>query len=100
MNELRLIKPTVDLEFEYLDMLEDWKKSGENLVPWVLRFDTSDFLLMVKKLDGYSRGIGLIEDQVEHSTYWLVNKESRILGAVNIRHRLNDFLLRAGGHIG
>lgn len=37
---------------------------------------------------------------VECSTYWLVNKSNRILGAIDIRHRLNEFLLFRGGHIG
>ncbi|WJH37217.1 GNAT family N-acetyltransferase [Paenibacillus sp. CC-CFT747] len=36
---------------------------------------------------------------VEHSTYWLV-RGSRIVGVVNLRHRLNEKLLRIGGHIG
>ncbi len=100
MEGLRLVKPSVGLEHEYLDMLDDWKKSGEKLVPWVLLFDTSNFPSMVEMLEGYSKGIGLKNDQVEHSTFWLVNDDKRILGAVNIRHRLNDYLIRIGGHIG
>lgn len=100
MGVLRLVKPSIDLEQEYLDMLDDWKKSGEKLVPWVLRFDTSNFSTMVEMLEGYSKGIGLKADQVEHTTYWLVNDDKRILGVVNIRHRLNAYLLRIGGHIG
>ncbi|UUZ86883.1 GNAT family N-acetyltransferase [Paenibacillus sp. P26] len=37
---------------------------------------------------------------VPHTTYWLVNEEKKVLGAVNIRHRLNAKLLNSGGHIG
>jgi predicted acetyltransferase len=54
---------------------------------------------MVAMLEGFSKGIGLKDDQVQHSTYWLVNHEKRVLGAVNIRHQLNDYLSRIGGHI-
>lgn len=34
------------------------------------------------------------------STYWLVNQNNRVIGAVNIRHRLTEKLLQTGGHIG
>jgi predicted acetyltransferase len=100
MEELRLVKPTIELKDAYLEMLQEWKNTGENMVPWVLKFDTTDFELMIKKLEDYSRGIGLNEGQVEHSTYWLVNGNDRVLGAVNIRHRLNESLLKTGGNIG
>ena len=100
MKKLLLVKPSIDFKEEYLDMLDDWKQSGENLVPWVLKFDTSNFSEMIEKLEGYCMGIGLIGDQVECSTYWLINGEKRLLGAVNIRHRLNEHLLKSGGHIG
>ena len=35
-----------------------------------------------------------------HCTYrWMV-EDDRVLGAISLRHELNDFLLQAGGHIG
>jgi predicted acetyltransferase len=40
---VRLVKPTVDLKQEYLDMLAEWKAEGGNLVPWVLGFEADDF---------------------------------------------------------
>lgn len=97
---IKLIKPRVDLEQAYLEMLEEWKREGGRLVPWVLGFDASDFPALIAQLEGYSRGVGITETMVEHSTYWLVDSENRVLGAVNIRHRLNEWLLHSGGHIG
>lgn len=35
-----------------------------------------------------------------HATYWWVAEGETYLGAINLRHTLNDFLLRAAGHIG
>jgi predicted acetyltransferase len=99
-ENLRLIKPIDSLENEYLDMLLEWKQSGEELIPWSLNLDTTNFHLMIESLNGYSKGIGLPDGFVECSTYWLVNKSNKILGAIDIRHRLNDFLLFRGGHIG
>lgn len=97
---LRLVKPNVSLKNEYLEMVLEWKETGEELIPWSLNFDTTDFHFMIESLNGYSKGIGLPDGFVECSTYWLVNKNNKILGAIDIRHRLNEFLLFRGGHIG
>ena len=45
------------------------------------------------------RGLNLPPGHVP-STFLFVFKEDRIIGRVAIRHRLNDLLLRVGGHIG
>ncbi|MDF2593152.1 MAG: family acetyltransferase [Clostridia bacterium] len=96
----RLIKPTIELEHAYLDMIKEWKAQEDKLIPWVLGFDASDFPELIQKLENCSKGIGLSEGMVEHSTYWLVNEDNRVVGAVNIRHSLNEKLLHNGGHIG
>jgi predicted acetyltransferase len=97
---VKLIIPTTELEHEYLDMIEEWKAQEDRLIPWVLGFDASDFPALIENLENCSKGINLQEGLVEHSTYWLVNDKSRVLGAVNIRHRLNEKLLQNSGHIG
>lgn len=35
-----------------------------------------------------------------HATYWWIVDHDTYLGAISLRHALNDFLLRAGGHVG
>ncbi len=35
-----------------------------------------------------------------HASYWWIVEDDEYLGAISLRHTLNDFLLRAGGHIG
>lgn len=35
-----------------------------------------------------------------HATYWWIVEDDTYLGAISLRHTLNDFLLHAGGHIG
>jgi predicted acetyltransferase len=97
---VKLIKPTTELEHKYLDMIREWKAIEDRLTPWVLGFDASDFSALIENLENCSKGINLPEGLVEHSTYWLVNDDNRVLGAVNIRHRLNERLLHSSGHIG
>lgn len=97
---LKLIKPNNDLKKEFLDMTEEWKKGDIKTIPWSANLDISDFNEMVETLNGFSEGIGLEEGYVECSTYWMINDSNSILGVVHIRHRLNEYLLFRGGHIG
>jgi predicted acetyltransferase len=100
MTVLNLIAPTVEYRAEYLEMIAEWKQAGESFTPWVLNEDSSDFEVMVRRFEGYSRGTGVREGAVPHSTFWLVRDDRKVLGAVNIRHYLNDALRFSGGHIG
>ena len=45
------------------------------------------------------QGVNLLADHVP-STFLFAFQGQRIVGRVSIRHGLNDFLLRVGGHIG
>lgn len=95
-----LSRPSMSLKEEYLDFYQEWIQSGEDMVPWVIRRDPSDFGEMIHWLRSSERGIHLKEGWVPDSTFWLVSEDHRILGAVNIRHELTEFLLNRGGHIG
>ena len=100
MPEIKLIKPTTEYRNEYVDMVAEWKATGEQFTPFTLAEDPSDFEAMMKRLDGYTRGVGVREDFVPNSTFWLMRHDGKVLGAVNIRHYLNDRLKFSGGHIG
>ncbi|MEG7967828.1 MULTISPECIES: GNAT family N-acetyltransferase [Bacillus cereus group] len=95
-----LLTPTTDLQDEYLDFYNEWKDSGETMIPWVITKDPSNFPAMVQELLDAHNGINVPESWVPDSTYWLVTDHNRIIGAVNIRHSLTEHLFNAGGHIG
>lgn len=94
-----LSDPDVRYKQEFYDMLAEWKATGEELVPWVLDLDSSDFDRYVSDLKNYSLGIALGKGKVPHSTYWLID-EGRLVGVSNFRHELNEKLLASGGNIG
>lgn len=50
-------------------------------------------------LDDHRLGLNLPERFVP-STFLVADMDGRLVGRVSIRHELNDFLLREGGHIG
>lgn len=101
MDRISLVKPSLELKDEYLLFYQEWKDSGEDMVPWVITKDPTDFQEMLTFLSNNENAVDLPEGWVPDSTYWLVNEQARIiLGAVNIRHQLTDKLYNAGGHIG
>ncbi|EDZ57747.1 GNAT family N-acetyltransferase [Bacillus cereus group sp. MYBK77-1] len=97
---ISLLTPTTDLQDEYLDFYNEWKDSGETMIPWVISKDPSNFPAMVQELLDAHNGVNLPQSWVPDSTYWLVTDNNRIVGAVNIRHSLTEHLFNAGGHIG
>ncbi|TCL62745.1 putative acetyltransferase [Hydrogenispora ethanolica] len=98
---LKLVKPDIQYQTQYREMLDDWRASGEEPKPWVLQKDCTDFQALVEKLEGLSRGINVPEGFVPSTTFWAYDNETdQIVGAVNIRHSLNDLLLEAFGNIG
>lgn len=100
MNNLVLIEPSKDFKDQYIEMIEEWKEIDEKMVPFVLRFDYEDFDSFLDRIKNLRDN--LIEDErtVNSSTLWLVEDKVRIVGAVNIRHKLNSYLMEIGGHIG
>lgn len=52
-----------------------------------------------QRLDDRSRGVGVPDDQVP-ATFLVADVGGVIVGRAQIRHALNDFLEREGGHIG
>lgn len=100
MDECVLVEPSLDYRHEYMDMIQEWKDTGEKMVPFVLRFDCSDFDAFLLELHRLKSSQSLGDGKVNSSTYWLVNSASKVLGAVNIRHELNRQLRHIGGHIG
>lgn len=61
--------------------------------------DGMSFRRYLEVLEDQERGVNLAPNHVP-STFLFAFDDERIVGRVSIRHRLNDFLLRAGGHIG
>ena len=95
-----LVRPTTELQEQYLAFYQEWKDSGEEMIPWVIQKDPSDFPAMVQAVLDQEKAEGLPEGWVPDSTYWLVTEEQEVVGAVNIRHRLTEKLFNCGGHIG
>ena len=95
---LKLVK----LERKYypllLDMMEEWTATGEKIIPYAIRKnDYRSFDKYLRELDNTDTSNGMVPD----STYFCLDTDRNVfVGAVNIRHYLNEDLLLHGGHIG
>ncbi|MBQ3229610.1 MAG: GNAT family N-acetyltransferase [Clostridia bacterium] len=97
--KLKLIKLTHEYKQQLFEMLEEWYASGEKIIPYAIRrIDYRDFDNYIENLEVKENDPkGLVPD----STFFCLDEERNIfVGAVNIRHRLNESLLLNGGHIG
>jgi predicted acetyltransferase len=99
--KLRLVKASNRNKDLICDMLDEWYASGETIVPYVIRrIDYHDYDFYWRNLEisepkAHKRGL------VPDSTWFALDEERNIIvGAVNIRHFLNEGLLLDGGNIG
>jgi predicted acetyltransferase len=94
---LELRRPRLDEEAEFLCA----HRATTPEVPSFLHYyqDGMPFTRYLDVLVEQERGVSLPPRHVP-STFLFAFKGSRIVGRVSIRHMLNDFLQRAGGHIG
>jgi predicted acetyltransferase len=99
-DKVSLVKPDIKYRDEYISFYKEWKGSGEDMVPWVITEEPSDFEKMLRFLSKNENGKREAERWVPNSTFWLVNENGRVLGVVNIRHELTKKLFHSGGHIG
>jgi len=95
---LKLVKLTEEYRPHLNDMMDEWTAAGEKITPWAIaKCDYRDFPAYLDSLEiRESYGI-----HVPDSTFFCLDTDRDIfVGAVNIRHFLNERLLHSGGHIG
>lgn len=96
--KLRLVKASPLYRRQITEMLDEWSGTGEKIIPYsIRRLDYRDFDRYCAELEIKDETGGLVPD----STFFCLDEERDIVvGAVNIRHYLNESLLKSGGHIG
>lgn len=93
---MKLCTPSEEWEAEHQAYWEEWGE--EAMIP--TSFDLTgydNYHTYLQDLASKQKGEG---NWVPNSNYFLVNENERIVAMINIRHELNDFLWKIGGHIG
>lgn len=96
--KLKLVKLEEKYRSHLNNMLDEWYSYNEQIIPYAIRkVDYHDFDTYVNSLELNEAKDGLVPD----STFFCLDEERDIfVGAINIRHYLNERLLLNGGHIG
>lgn len=99
---LKLVKLTHEYKNQLIDMLTEWKTDIEtnhtNSSPWaIFRNDFHDFDFYLENFENKKEMNGRVPDT---TLFCLDEDRNKFVGAVNIRHYLNEELLLTGGHIG
>ena len=97
---MNLVVPSLELESAFLVFFEDFSTNDmDNIESYLLGRD--NFSSYIQSLTDESKGINLPEGYVPCSHFWLIDENQSILGAVRIRHNINnEFLTLEAGHIG
>jgi len=100
MNQpLDLVRYDAVSEGEFSAYMDEWDASGERITPSATDRKGRGFEEMRRKwaageAEPYTPGL------VPATLFFLTGPEGRILGAIHLRHDLNDRLRLNGGHIG
>lgn len=100
---IELVRATNEYKEQLFEMLTEWKNdiivNHTDMSPWkIWANDFHDFDNYLKNLDTKEE---TKDGWVPDTTLFCFDRNRNIfVGAVNIRHYLNDKLLKTGGHIG
>lgn len=101
MDKIKLIPPNINLK----DQIEEYKKE------FIVNNDSMDGCAELGNIDYFEEWIQILKDNsdiktvrdgfVPSSTYLAIREsDNKIVGMIDIRHFLNDYLENFGGHIG
>ena len=97
-GKIKLVKLSLEYKNQLFEMMDEWSSVTTSDSPWaIFKNDYHNFDYYLKNVDRKVASGGYVPD----STFFALDLERNIfVGAVNIRHYLNDYLLKHGGHIG
>ncbi|MFF4582491.1 GNAT family N-acetyltransferase [Streptomyces sp. NPDC001389] len=99
-----LIAPSPHLHSSWLDAQAEWGADAHMDGAGLGSDDDVDtpegFEAWTRRLRRQADRTAVVEEGRVHATYWWIAEGDTYLGAIDLRHYLNAFLLDAGGHIG
>lgn len=100
--DLYLVKPDITYYEQYNEMMAEWNASKTRIAPWFLDvpFESiEDFAWFIRMLDNCEHGI--VDKKFSATTsYFVVDKEGKLIGATSLRHYLTVENYQTWGHIG
>lgn len=99
MKILKLVEPNILYKEELIKFKEEFLINNETMHGGA-NLSSSDIDIWLDSVEKSKSEETVEEGLVPASILIMVDGKNNIIGIVNIRYRLNDFLLKVGGHIG
>ena len=100
MDVLRLVLPDETYKEQYLQMMEEWLAFGGRLNPGALKNNGASYEKWLNWMRDDQNILTCPENAVPQTLYFAVNDSNELIGAVSIRHYLNERLFVDSGYIG
>jgi predicted acetyltransferase len=95
---MRLIKPSKKYEQSWQQGLAEFRAEGLKGF-WNYDKEPTSLAEYIRRIRTNEKGEDLPAGWVPATTYWLIDGD-QFVGHTNIRHELNEYLAKVGGHIG
>jgi predicted acetyltransferase len=95
---LFLAEPSVDYRGSFIQSVREFQAEGRQL-HYDLNSLTGDFGAFVQELHDQKDRSKLKPGRVPASDFWLID-DNEFIGRLSLRHELNEYLFKIGGHIG
>lgn len=100
LEKVYLVSPSMEQKDAYIEMMVKWEGTNEHIHPGTIKRRGTDYNKWLERLESYRKRETCPSHRSPSDTFFLVNEYNRLLGAISIRHNLNEQLLQLGGHIG
>lgn len=101
MNRLKLVLPTPEYKEKVMDYKKEFIENGDSIDGSAGLKNADTFEEWYSALCDNLKEETVREGLVPSTTYMAISiEDGRLIGMIDIRHRLNDFLLNYGGNIG
>lgn len=103
---VELVRPSIEHEDKYKEMIKEWQKYGGSYVPCIIDYDCNnpieelDYNAVLKVVDVYSKGnvFDYDVDYFESSDFYFIFDDD-LIGMGEIRHNLKPLGIKTIGHI-
>ena len=102
MEKLTLVVPNITHQKEAINFIQEFKEYNSNINGTGRLYDYLDnYDDWLMKLENDLDYDNIKPNKVPGNTYFAIREgDDKIVGMINIRHKLNDYLIKRGGHIG
>ena len=102
MANIQLILPDITFKTQYQEMMEEWLAYGGRLNPGALRCNGQSYETWLQWMSDDAHEGTCPPEAVPQTMYFAVRDDGKLVGAVTIRHKLNERLVNdsGGGHVG